>query len=86
MSTDALKTLHLAWQQGQAYEPIVSLQSQSQWAFTALVVALSLTGLFILSDKKGIVNTIQVQFIAILASICFGFGSIFLIDAVGVYT
>jgi hypothetical protein len=40
------------WQQGQAYEPIFSLQSQSQWAFTALVVALSLTGLFILSGTS----------------------------------
>ncbi|KAF2765476.1 hypothetical protein EJ03DRAFT_280040 [Teratosphaeria nubilosa] len=64
----------------QPFQPTVSKDSQFAVAFTLLLAALVLTGLF------GLNNSLKsLPLYAVPASLAFGFGAVYMICAVGVY-
>ncbi|KAL3476375.1 repair protein Rad1/Rec1/Rad17-domain-containing protein [Aspergillus californicus] len=75
-------SLNQVWEAASAspYTPLVSKDSQFAVGFTLLLLALVLTGLFGLNR-----SFLNIASIGVPASLAFGFGSVFMICAVGVY-
>ncbi|KAH8150092.1 uncharacterized protein LAJ45_05778 [Morchella importuna] len=68
------------WDSLTPFQPLVSKDSQLSVALLLVLAGFSLTGLF--SINKSITTA---PLLALLASLSLGFGSVFLICAVGVY-
>ncbi|KAL2820202.1 hypothetical protein BDW59DRAFT_164687 [Aspergillus cavernicola] len=75
-------SLNQVWEAASAspYTPFVAKDSQFAFGFTLLLLALLLTGIFGLNR-----SFLSIASIGIPASLAFGFGTVYMICAVGVY-
>ncbi|KAL1302271.1 hypothetical protein AAFC00_002692 [Neodothiora populina] len=78
----SVQPLHDLWEAAatQAYEPMVSKDSQFTLGFSLLFIALILSGYFSLNPSSK-----NLPLVALPASLAAGFGAVYMICAVGVY-
>ncbi|VVT55333.1 uncharacterized protein SAPINGB_P004544 [Magnusiomyces paraingens] len=85
--TDSRPSLIALWEEAPPYTTMFPLSLQSFNALLLIILGLSFTGLFILAPKRreSFHQTLSTLGTGVIASLCFGFGSVFLLDSVGVY-
>ncbi|CAN6635864.1 dolichyl-diphosphooligosaccharide--protein glycosyltransferase subunit Ost5p [Trichomonascus vanleenenianus] len=85
MARQGIKATEQLWASSPAFKPQFSLDSQPFWATVLVLIALISTSIFMVTEKKSISGIARSSIAGLVASLAFGFGSVFLLDSVGVY-